>query len=79
MKDVIETMINVRLNEYLKENGNKMSLRLLSEHVGVSREQLRRFASNEMLSLPVELLDKLCIYFECSVEDLVEHQPTEKL
>lgn len=70
-------MIYIRLNELLeqhqKEKGleKPLSLRELADRILVHRESLRRFAANKMDRIPLELVEKVCLYFNCGIEDLL--------
>ncbi|WP_019156946.1 helix-turn-helix domain-containing protein [Robertmurraya massiliosenegalensis] len=70
-------MIYVRLNELLIEHQKQhgldkpLSLRELSELTEIQRESLRRFAANKMDRLPVDVIEKVCLYLNCDINELL--------
>lgn len=52
---------------------NNMSKTDLRQAVGFSTATLAKISKNEYISM--ETLDNICSYFECKVEDIIEHQP----
>jgi len=57
----------------MKEKGYPSSLRELAKEIEVNRERLRTFASNNTPSLSVEVMDKICNYYDCSISELLVH------
>ena len=51
---------------------NEMTKTQLKEHVGFSTATLAKISKNEYVSM--ETLDNICKYFNCKIEDVVEHQ-----
>ena len=49
----------------------------LKEAIGFSSATLARLSKGEYVSL--ELLDKICSYLHCNIEDVVEHVPDTPL
>lgn len=70
-------MIYIRLNEVLIDDQKKrglnkpLSLRELAELTGIQRESLRRFAANKMERVPLDIIETLCLFFNCSIGDLL--------
>jgi putative transcriptional regulator len=51
---------------------NEMTKTQLKERVGFSTATLAKISKNEYVSM--ETLDNICKYFNCKIEDVVEHQ-----
>ena len=72
-------MIRFRLKELLAEKGFQegriITLKEIAEATGVNRMTLSKIANNRNANPTIEVLDKLCTYFNCSVCDLAEHIP----
>ena len=51
---------------------NEMTKTQLKERVGFSTATLAKISKNECVSM--ETLDNICKYFNCKIEDVVEHQ-----
>ena len=51
---------------------NEMTKTQLKERVGFSTATLAKISKNEYVSM--ETLDSICKYFNCKIEDVVEHQ-----
>lgn len=51
---------------------NGMTKTQLKERVGFSTTTLAKISKNEYVSM--ETLDSICKYFNCKIEDVVEHQ-----
>ncbi|MGD8190203.1 helix-turn-helix domain-containing protein [Brevibacillus ginsengisoli] len=44
----------------------------LKEVIGISPSTLAKLGKDEIVSLDV--IDKICSYFECRIDDVIEHQ-----
>ena len=49
-----------------------MTKKELSEKTGISKSTIDKMGRSEMVSL--EVIDRICNFFECRVEDVIEHQ-----
>ena len=49
----------------------EMSKKQLMEATGISKSTMDKMARNEQVSL--DILDRICNYFNCSIEDIIEH------
>lgn len=49
----------------------EMTKKELSQKTGVSKSTIDKMGRNEMVSL--EVIDRVCNYFHCRVEDVIEH------
>lgn len=63
-------MINSGLSRILGERRLKISK--LSKDTGISRSTLTNLYYQKTISISFDVLDKLCIYFNCSVNDLLK-------
>jgi len=57
------------------ERGQKISIKEIVEATGIGRTTLSKILNQKATNTTIENLDKLCSYFECSIEDLIEHIP----
>lgn len=53
-----------------------MSKKEFSQKTGISKSTVDKMGRNELISL--EVVDRICNYFECNIEDVIEHQITTK-
>lgn len=51
----------------------EMTKTQLRQAVGFSSSTLAKMAKNEYISL--ELIDKICAYLNCSIQDVIEYKP----
>lgn len=49
----------------------EMTKKQLMEATGISKSTMDKMARNEQVSLAV--LDRICNYFNCNIEDILEH------
>jgi len=72
-------VVKYRLKQLLAEkefNENRIvSLNELSTELGVARSTLSRIANNRGYGTQVEIIEKLCRYFNCSPNDLMTIVP----
>ncbi|MAZ03245.1 MAG: transcriptional regulator [Sneathiella sp.] len=72
-------MMRILLKELVarKEFADKRKIRLddLSLATGISKNTLSRMQSAQGYNTKTENLDKLCAYFDCRIEDLLEYIP----
>ena len=47
----------------------------VARETGISRMTLSKLANHRGYNPTAEVLDKLCTYFQCKIEQLVEHIP----
>ena len=45
----------------------------LREAIGIGTNTLAKMSKGEYVSM--EVLDKVCSYLECNIEDVIKHQP----
>ena len=74
-------MIRFRLAERIadKEFKERRQIQLLeiAADSGVGRMTLSKLLNHHGASIRTEYLDRLCRYFDCRVEDLIEHVPDD--
>lgn len=63
-------MILIRLDRVMVEK--RMSLRRLSQKVGISEVNLSRIKNNKVKSVRLETLNELCKALDCHPKDLLE-------
>lgn len=52
-----------------------MTLQEIAEATGLNRMTLSKLANQHGANVQTDVVDKLCTYFRCRIEDLVEHVP----
>ena len=62
--------IHVRINELLEENG--ISRNKICKDLEIPRENFNRYSRDEFQRIDANLIIKLCEYFECDIQDLLE-------
>ena len=76
-------MIRFKLKEMMSDRafrqGKRINLDELSEATGVNKSTLSRISSVRGYNTTTDNIDKLCRYFGCSVEKLMEYVPDEEL
>lgn len=75
------TMLRFRLQELIAEKqfqeGKRVTLTEVSNATGINRVTLSKMINQRGYSTVTGNLDRLCTYFECRIEQLVEHIPGE--
>jgi DNA-binding Xre family transcriptional regulator len=61
------------------EEGRSITIQEVSEITGVNRMTLSKLANHKGHNASSDVIDKLCDYFECPIQDLVEHIPNSNL
>jgi len=74
-------MLRFRLKELLAEKqfneGHAVTLIAVAEATGIHRMTLSKLANHKGYNPSADVLDKLCTYFKCRIEDLVVHLPDD--
>ena len=74
-------MIRFRLREMIVDRefneGRRISLEEISKSVDIQRSTLSRIAGQRGYNTTTDNIDKLCRYFECTVDRLMEYVPDE--
>jgi putative transcriptional regulator len=70
-------MIRYRLQELLADklfkDGQRVTLLELSSATGINRVTLSKMINTRNYSTVTDNIDKLCKFFDCKVEDLMEY------
>lgn len=62
--------LHMRINELLQEN--KISKNRICKDLDLVRGNFNRYCRDEFQRIDTRLLLKLCVYFECDINDLLE-------
>ncbi len=72
-------VIRFKLGEQIERKQFRESRRItvqeLSEATAINRSTISKILNHKGYSTSTDILDRLCIYFECRIEDLVEQVP----
>jgi putative transcriptional regulator len=74
---MIYSRLKLLIAQKAMEEGRSISYRTIEDECGVSASTISRLANNKIDRFEKELLNKLCLYFDCSVGDLLEYRPSE--
>lgn len=55
------------------QEGRRITVQEVAEATGVNRMTLSKILNTKGYSTGTDILDRLCAYFNCPVQDLVEH------
>ena len=73
-------MIRFKLAEQIEKKqfleGRRITVQEVADAAGVNRMTLSKILNQKGYSTGTDVLDKLCAYFGCRVEDLLEHLPS---
>jgi len=76
-------MIRFKLKEALAEkafrDGKRINLEELTESTGINKSTLSRISSVRGYNTTTDNIDKLCRFFGCSVDKLMEYVPNEEI
>lgn len=74
-------MIRFKIQELIAqkhfESGKRVTLIEIAESTGINRMTISRMINTRRYSTVTDNLDKLCAYFNCKIEDLIEYVPDE--
>jgi putative transcriptional regulator len=74
-------MIRYKLQELIAEKqfkeGHRVTLTELTEVTGINRVTLSKLVNHRGYSTVTDNIDRLCKFFDCKVEDLMEYVPEE--
>ena len=65
--------ITLNIVKLLEQKG--ISKNRICKDLDIARPNFNRYYKNKFQRIDVNLISKLCFYFECSVEDLIEYHP----
>ncbi len=70
-------MIRFKLAEQLEKkqfrDSRRITMQEVSDATGINRSTLSKILNQKGYSTGTDVLDRLCSYFECQLEDLAEH------
>ena len=77
------TVFRFHLKELIAEKefkeGRRITLVEVADATDLNRMTLSKVANNKRSPVNSDVLDKLCSYFGCKVEDLITHVPDKDL
>ncbi len=68
-------MIKCKLSNILGER--KLKVSDVARATGINRNTLYNMYKEETVRLEIDVLDKLCVFFNCNIQDLLEFHPNE--
>lgn len=72
-------MIRFKLGEQIEKkqfrDSRRITLQEVAEAAGVNRMTLSKILNQKGYSTGTDILDRLCAYFDCRIEELVERMP----
>jgi DNA-binding Xre family transcriptional regulator len=75
-------MIRFKLGEMIEKkrfaDGQRVTISEIATATGLNRMTLSKILNQKGYGTGTETIDRLCSYFACSVEDLMEHLPDEE-
>lgn len=75
-------MIRFKIQELMAQKqfecGKRITLLEIAESTGINRMTISRMINTKGYSTVTENLDKLCAYFDCKVEDIIEYVSEDK-
>ena len=73
-------MIRFRLKEMIADKefkeGKRISIEAISKETGIHRSTISRITGQKGYNTTTDNIDKLCDYFDCPVEKIMEHIST---
>lgn len=74
-------MLRFRLKELIAEKefreGRVVTMLEIANATGIHRMTLSKLSNHRGYNPSADILDRLCTYFRCRIEQLVEHLPDE--
>lgn len=75
----VHILLRFKLKERIAElefrERRRVQLQEIAAATGLSRMTLSKLINHHGVNVQTDVLDKLCAYFGCRIEDLVEHIP----
>lgn len=75
---MIRFLINELLSEKQFKEGRRITLIEVSEATGINRMTLSKMINHKGYSTVTDNLDKLCLFFDCKIQELIEYIPDER-
>ncbi len=60
------------------DEGRRVTIAEVAEAAGIHRMTLSKLINQKGYNAGTDTLDRLCGYFQCKIEELVEHIPNEQ-
>lgn len=77
-----QIMIRFKLGEMIEKkrfaDGQRVSISEIATATGLNRMTLSKILNQKGYGTGTETIDRLCSYFACRVEDLMEHIPEDE-
>ena len=70
-----ERMIKLRVDKLLESKG--MTRYALYKHLGMSYQNFNKIINNQTKSIRYEMIETLCVVFDCEPNDLFEYDFTK--
>ena len=75
-------MIRFKLGEMIEKKqfaeGRRVSINEVATSTGLNRMTLSKILNQKGYGTGTDTIDRLCLYFSCKVEDLMEHLPEDQ-
>ena len=72
-------MIRYKLAELMAkmqfESGTRLAIQDVAEGTGVNRMTISKILNQRGYTTGLDTIDRLCTFFNCKIEDLIEHVP----
>ena len=75
---MIRYQLRERISEMEAETGRKISLTEIANETGLNRVTLSKIARRDDYNATVNVLDRLCGFFDCEVGEVIEYVPDDK-
>ena len=76
-------MLRIKLKNLIAqrefETGSRITITDIAEATGINRMTLSKMANHRGYSTRTDNLDKLCAFFKCRVDDLIEYVPDDQV
>ena len=73
----VHSMLRFKIKERIAElefrERRRVTLQEIADATGLNRMTLSKLANQHGANVQTDVVDKLCTYFGCKIEDLVEH------
>lgn len=76
---MLRLKIKERIADLEFKTGRRITLGEVAKATGINRMTLSKMVNHRGYNAQSENLDKLCRYFDCRIEELVEYIPDEQL
>jgi len=74
-------MIRFKLGEMIEKRqfaeGRRVTINEIAMATGLNRMTLSKILNQKGYGTGTDTIDRLCLYFDCAVEDLMEHVPDD--